>query len=479
MAKKKQKTEQLIIEGVAKPKETPPVFDEQQAEQVSEGQVSMFDDSMSDTMIDETLAREKLNEAIESQKPKKKKKSLITNLIFFALNITVMAVIINTFLKDANGLSVKDLIAQQGNKLLWLLLGLGLFCVMFFADTMMFFCLIKKSTGKRRIFTSYKVSTVGKYFDAITPFSVGGQPSQILNLTRAGVSPGIATSIPIIKLIIYNLVYTFVILCFLIFGVPFIPITSSLQNLLFILFKIFAYIGLIFTALTSVLFILIGSGKIVGRTMVRWICRLGYKLHIVKDYRKSYNKFMSTVLEYQSSIKYLKQNKGTLFACIFFGLVEALSYFAIPFAVVMALTPANVTGALETFTLLLICMTKFIVCQMAAVVIPLPGGTGMMELSFMFLFSGTTLLGVEQANVVLGLLFWRFLTYYFTIVQGFIVSTVDSIVRMVKARREGKSGDEAVKKLAAIDGLAPLGEGQAKEGNLSAPAESTTESSTN
>ncbi len=456
MGEKKKENEQIVMDGVPRAKEeqipheenneTRPIENEQ-----IEGQLSAFDDSLEGSMIDESVAREKLQEAIETQKPKKKRKSLITNLIFFAINILVMGIIIGAFVKDANGISLSALVHTQGKKLWWLALGVGLFFVMFLADTMMFFCLIKRSTGKRRFLLSYKVSAVGKYFDAITPFSVGGQPSQILNLARAGVSPGTATSIPIIKLIIYNIVYTFVILMFLIFGVPFIPITSPLMNLLFILFKIIAYIGLIFTALTSVLFILIGSGKIVGRKLVRWIVRLGYKLRIVKDYRKSYNKIMSQVLEYQTSIKYLRKNLGMLFACIFFGLIEALCYFSIPFAVVMALSPANITGAVNILSVLLICITKFIVCQMASVVIPLPGGTGMMELSFMFLFSGEALLGLDQANVLLGLLAWRFLTYYFTILQGFIVSTADSITRMVRTKKEMKLAEQKQDESKTID----------------------------
>jgi len=404
---------------------------------VSEGQVSVFDSSsIGETIIDPELVEERLKEAIETEKPKKKKKSIITNLIFLALNVFVLAFIINTFLNETDGVALKDIISLQGKKLWWLVLGLGLFVVMFFADTMMLYCLIKRSTGKGRFLTSYKVSATGKYFDAITPFSVGGQPAQILSLSKSGIPLGIATSIPIIKIIIYNIVYTVVIFCFLVFAVPFIPVTSALNGLLFTLFKIFAYAGLIFTAMTSVVFILIGSGKLVGRSVVRWIVRLGYKLRIVKDYRKSYNKIMNQVLEYQSSIKYLKNNKGTLFSCIFFALLEVLAYFAIPFAVVMAFTPTSVVGFVPTIWILFVCMTNVIVCQMAAVIIPLPGGTGMMEFSFIALFGVSTLIGAT--NVVWGLLAWRFLTYYFTIIQGFVVSTTDSVVRMVKARKVAK-----------------------------------------
>jgi len=443
LKKKGRKNEQLLMDGVSPEKvdrfsqEQNISPEEEVVVQVSEGQMSVFDGEITDSMIDPTLAEEKLKEAIETEKPKKKKKSIITNLIFLAINVLVLGFIISACLNEADGVPLDAIFAQQGKKLWWLVAGIGLFIIMFFADTMMIYCLIKRSTGKGRFGVSYKVSSVGKYFDAITPFSVGGQPSQILNLTRAGISPGISTSIPIIKLIIYNIVYTVVILTCLIFAVPFIPISSVLNSLLLTLFKIFAYIGLIFTALTSVVFILIGSGKIVGRSLVRWIVRLGYKLRIVKDYRKSYNKVMKQVLEYQSSMKYLRNNKGTLFACIFFALLEIFAYFAIPFTVVMALTPTTIVGFDSIMMTLLICITQFIICQMAAVVIPLPGGTGMMEFSFIALFGVSSLIG--PTNIVWGLLAWRFLTYYFTIVQGFIVSTTDSVIRMVRTRKANKT----------------------------------------
>lgn len=435
--KNKKGNEQLIMEGVSPKKEEHFAVSQNlpsEENQISEGQVSIFED-FTDSMIDPALAESKLKEAIETEKPKSKKKSLITNLIFLALNIFVLVFIIRTCMGETKGVPLSEIIKSQGTQLWWLAGGIGLFILMFFADTMMFFSLIKRSTGKKRFGLAYKVSSVGKYYDAITPFSVGGQPSQILNLARAGVSPGVATSIPIIKLIIYNIVYTLVILAFLLFGIPFLPVESNLVEFFKIFLKFFAYLGLIFTAMVSVVFILIGSGKIIGRSVVRWVVRLGYKLRIVKDYRKTYNKILSQVLEYQSSIQYLKKNKGTLFACIFFGLIEVLSYFAIPFTVVMAFTSNPVTSLSSGATILFICIVKFMICQMASVVIPLPGGTGMMEVSFAILFGGSSMLGSYFA---FGLLAWRFLTYYFTIIQGFTVSTIDSIIRMSKNKKQAK-----------------------------------------
>lgn len=403
----------------------------EEIENIPDGQISFFED-ITDSMIDQSLVEARLKDALEKEQPKSKKKSLITNLIFLALNLFVLFFIIRTCLGETQGVPLKQIFQTQGKQLWWLVGGALLFLLMFFADTMMFYFLIKRSTGKRRFGLAYKVSSVGKYYDAITPFSVGGQPSQIMNLARAGVSPGVATSIPIIKLIIYNIVYTVTILVFMLVGFPFLPIESSLVEFFKIFLKFFAYLGLIFTGMVSVVFILIGSGKIIGRSVVRWIVRLGYKLRIVKDYRKTYNKIMNQVLEYQSSIQYLRNNKGTLFACIVFGLIEVLAYFAMPFMVVMAFTSNPVVSASAGFSLLFVCIVKFMICQMASVVIPLPGGTGMMEVSFAILFGGSTMLG---AYFAFGLLAWRFLTYYFTIVQGFTVSTIDNIVKISKNKK--------------------------------------------
>lgn len=410
---------------------------------VSEGQISLFEDVNKDAMIDEQIAREKLSEALETEKPKKKRKSIITNLIFLAINLFVLGFIINSCLKETDGISFSEIVETQGSRLWWLLGGVALFFLMFFADSMIFYFLVKQSTGKKKFGTCYKVSAVGKYFDAITPFSVGGQPSQIMNLTRAGISPGIATSIPIIKLIIYNIIYTIILTVFFIFGIPFLPIGTALNELLLILFKIFAAIGIIVTAITSIVFILIGSGKIVGRSFVRGIVKIGYSLRIVKDYRKSYNKIMKQVLEYQSSMAYLKKHKKMLAICIVFVLLDVFAYFSIPFTVVMAFSGIELTSFSSAFALLCICITKFIICQMAAVVVPLPGGTGMMEFSFIAMFGVSSLIGNKY--IVLGLLAWRFLTYYFTIIQGFTISTIDSIVRVVKSKKELKLAEASEK----------------------------------
>ena len=445
---RKKENEQLVIEKVDINQSTNSSVQENSTEQkevveaVIDGQLCLFENEQNDAIIDKEIAKEKLSEAIETQKPKKKKKSIISNLIFLAINVFVLVFIIRTFMSESDGVPLKDIITNQGNRLWWLLGGVGLILIWYLADSMMFYFLIKSSTKQKRFLTSYKVSATGKYFESITPFAVGGQPAQILSLTKSGFSTGISTSIPIIKVIIYNIIYTITILSFFIFGVPLLPTFHAFPELFKILIKLFAYLGLAVTAIMSIMFILIGSGKIVGRSMVRGIVKLGYKLRIVKDYRKTYNKILNQVLEYQSSIQYLRKNKGTLVACICFGLLAVVAYFSVPFMIVMALSNISITSLSTFMYVWVVCISMSALCQMASVVIPLPGGTGMMELSFIALFGsgfaksyfGITGL-ISASNIVWGLLAWRFLTYYFTIIQGFTISSVESVVRMIKARK--------------------------------------------
>ena len=391
-------------------------------------ELDKIEEMSNDLDFDSDVIEERLEEVREAEKPKKKKKSKIMNVIFLVINIVLMVFIVSGFLQSfGDGLDIGAVIEAQGKKLWWLVAGLGLYFIFVLTETGIFSSLIKATTGRRRPYLSYKVAITGKYYDSITPFSVGGQPSRIVTLTKDGMSAGISTSLPIIKIIVYNIVYTFFILAFFIFGMPLISASSDrLFNFIIILFEAIAVVGLILTAFSSVIFLLIGNGKLVGRTLARWGVKIGYKLKIVKNYRQTYNKIMIQVREYQNSMDFLKRNKWVMVKCIFCCILQILAYFSVPFTVVLAFS----TNIDVNFVFWVTCVAKILICQMAAVIIPLPGGTGMMEIGFIFIFSN-----VLGNNVVWGLLAWRILTYYILILHGFVQTLFDSVVSTLKNRR--------------------------------------------
>lgn len=390
-------------------------------------------------IIDEELVQEKLQEAEKLEQPETKKKSKITSTLFLIFNVVFLAFIIPAFLGSTGGSSFKDLAAVQGNRLWWMAAACGIFIIIMLADTAKFTLLIFKTTGKFRPFLSYKTSAIGKYYESITPLGVGGQPSQVYYMAKRGVSPGVATSLPIVRFIISNLVDFMIALTMFILIVPTLTSTSPLNSIFLAILKILAYVGVIISFLKIFLVILIGSSKIVGRSVARWFLRIGYKLRLVKNYRESYDKLMGQVVEFHNSMTYLKRNLGTLVGLLFYSLIEVLAIISLPFIACLAFTDITFVTAAEGFTFWLDTVARFYVCAMASSFIPIPGGVGMMEISFLALFGNKNLLG--PINVIWGFLLWRIISYYILILQGIFIGVGDTIFNV------GKRNKKAVKKL--------------------------------
>ncbi len=370
--------------------------------------------SENQVMLPEEIVNEKIKSALETQTPKKRKKSFIIKICMLAFNLLFMIFIINSLMKGiGEDQSIIKTIETQGDKLWWLLGCVVAYIVFFLAQVMAYKTLLKNLTGKSRWGISYDVAVLGKYYDTVTPFSVGGQPMQIVRLANSGLGAGVSTSIPLIKVIIMNVVNAFLAVIFFIFGLPKVPQYSPLIKFLFILLVIVGVIGLIFTVFVAIFMFLISNGSILTRSFVSGVLRFLYKIKLVKNYRQTYRKVMNQVSEYKFSMKYLKRNKGILFKLIIYSIIECLSYAVMAYFVALAFS--SLTSEIVPSEFLLIALSEFYLCQMASCYIPLPGGTGLMELSFILLFGN-----VVGNNIVWALLIFRFFTYYLIIVHGFI-----------------------------------------------------------
>lgn len=400
---------------------------------VSEAQVEI-----KDALIDVDAAQERLNEA-EKKDPKKKKKSFIWNLIFLIINVLFMVFVLKGLLKESAGSSLGEVIAQQGAKLYWLIGAVVCFFGLYLVSALNISVFLKNTTGKWRFWLSLKVAVLGKYYDYITPMAVGGQPSQILNLIKGGVTPGVATSIPIIKMIIQQLVHWVFVIVIYVFLVPLIPPESGLVNLLIILLKILGVVGIIITTFISMSFLFLGSSKIVGRKIAKWSIRLGYRLRIVKNYRKSYDKFMRQVVEYQSSMRYLAKNKGVLVMSIVYSLLDLLFYTSIGFFCCMAFsTTVTAEGFVPIFVIWLISVGRYMVVEQASTIMILPGGTGIKEIAFLIMYN----FFFKNSNTVAWSFFsWRMFDYYLVLIIGFIYILIKFIVELVVSRKKKKNAE--------------------------------------
>lgn len=385
-------------------------------------------DSNEELEVNKEYSEEKVKQVIELQNPKKKKKSTIINLCLLLVNLVFMIFIIKGLIANVGEVNLLDVVKAQGKKMWWLAGGLGIYVVYIIVQVLMYYVLIKDITGKKRLKLAYDVAIIGKYYDNVTPFAVGGQPMQIVRLARNGISAGTSTSIPIIKMMLNSFVNVVLASLFFIFGVPKIPATSAFNNLLLTLLIVLGVIGLIITIIIVLFTFLVGAGGLVTRSFISGLVRLGYKLGIVKNYRLTLKKVLDQVAEYKVSFKYMWKNKKMLVKMLVLCVFECLSYAIMPYFVTKAFASSIEFNELLFFV---ICISQYYICSMASCFLPLPGGTGLMEISFIFLFGL-----IVGDNIVWALLAWRILSYYMILVHGFTHELFHIIKNIVKNKKK-------------------------------------------
>ena len=385
-------------------------------------------------ILPEEVVKDKLEEVAVKTAPSKKHKSTITSLVLLAVNIVLVYMLASNLFQSAEDASVANLIAVQGSRLNYLWGAVVCFILVVLADTLFISLILKMTTKKFRLGLSYKSSVIGKYYEAITPFSAGGQPAQIVYLSKRNVSPGVATSVPIIRIVLINFATIFVSIFLFVVHVPNITGGNGFIDILIGVLEILAYIGLIINTLYFLAVFIIANSKVLGRSLARMMVKVGYKLRIFKDYRSAYKKIITQVTEYRGSVDYLKRNIPGLLLSIVLVLIEILALATIPFFVTLSLTDITFVTNSDMLAFWVECLIKYYICFFASAYIPLPGGTGMMEIAFVILFSSV----IGPNFVAWGFLIWRLVSYYSNIIQGFIITLGDVFVGIFKNKKNGQ-----------------------------------------
>lgn len=358
----------------------------------------------------------KATDTIETKSEKSKKKK-IWNILFLILNVVLIVFIFVQFANEQGG--VQPLSTLFANKPNWfyLLIAVGLYVVCVICNSLKFSILIHNKTGKWRPWLSFKVATIGRYYDNVTPLGSGGQPFEIYYLKKNGYSGDVSTAIPLSKYMVWQVSFVLISLFILIF----FPSTYSSSTLVIVC----AWVGLAITAGLFLFVLFMSITKKWGASLVVGVLKLLYKLKIVKNYRKALENVLRFVKKYQYSIKTFIKSPLAITGEILVTLGTFLANALIAYFVYASFVEIPQIGWWE-----IIC--KCIICELAVSFFPMPGGTGASELSFNALMGSL----FPSGTLFWGLLIWRFLTYYFYIIQGGLVLIGDAIASKVKSRRK-------------------------------------------
>ena len=368
-----------------------------------------FDDLRSD-LADEIVTADKLGEANQEVAKQKTKKKKITNAIFFVVNIIVVVGILLYQVLNSEVEPFGNIISSGNFKPQYILVIVVCFFLVMFLDTMRATYLLKRSTKRFRPALCYKMNSIGKYYDCITPMSTGGQPFQVFYLSKHSVDPGTAISIPLARYVVFQIAWTITSILATIY--------SSQNNLGSGLVSAASYIGFILNFIMLVGVWVLSVSKKIGRVLVAKGLKLLNKMHVVKNYEKAYDKVMDTVGGFQSTMKAYTKDIKSFILLVVLNLLQFIAQFSIPYFIFLML---GGTPNFETF----IQMWMFaVLIDVASGFIPLPGGTGMSEIAFTLTFKD-----IFPGNTVFwGLLLWRFMNYYVYLVQGLFVLIYDYLI---------------------------------------------------
>lgn len=254
----------------------------------------------------------------------------------------------------------------------------------------------------------YYVSGSEFLFNAITPFSSGGQPFQAYALKKKNVKLSDSTSQLLLNFLAYQIVLN--IYCAICIILYYNRLKAQVDNLVWLV-----VVGFSINLIVMLFIVLIGTTKFMGKLMLKimdGLCKIKFINKLIGNKRDG---FVVYVDEMQLAFKEISKNKLVWFSCAFTKAISLFIYYSIPYFSFMTI---GIDLGIENL-FYIISMTSFSLT--ITIWLPTPGASGGAELAFTTFFTGLIAFD-DSTNIALsGMLIWRMFTYYLLIFYGMIM----------------------------------------------------------
>lgn len=251
-----------------------------------------------------------------------------------------------------------------------------------------------------------RLPLIEQLFNGITPFSTGGQPAQLVALLQSGVEGGRASSVLLMKFVVFQAMVVINFIVSLVIGFHYIETKLHALSLL-VVFGFLIHLGVI-VALLLVMYWYQFTKRAANLLLkpMRWVMKAERYARLDQALNDKIDTF------YAESLK-IKREYGKLAKVCLVTILQLLFYYAIPYFIMRAL---GVTG----LNLVMIIALNVLIFMIISL-FPIPGGTGGAEYSFAVLFTSFI---HSNAKLVLAMLLWRVLTYYFGMFAGMVALVI-------------------------------------------------------
>lgn len=328
---------------------------------------------------------------------------------------------------DAKSLSI----ALKGGNWVFGLIAFGVLLLILFSEWMKYAIIMKTTTGKHNLRTSLKVGLLGKFYDNVTPFAVGGQPMQIYYLHKKGFSGGVSSAVVLIKYFAQMFCYTLVSLLFMACNTG---VLDRIDPTLRIVIIVGAWIGLVVNMFLPLMIVLFAVLPKFARGLASLIVGLGAKIKIVKDKEATMAKAEKVVSDFRAGFKIMSRKPLNLIGLVFFCLLEVLLTFSLPYFVMRGYSALPMEGELSGFTLYLTVVALNVYCTQAVAIVPTPGSSGVIDAALAGAYVAIAVTSLSWA-----LFTWRFAIYYIYIIIGMGLVIFELIRKIYRARKAKKA----------------------------------------
>ena len=276
--------------------------------------------------------------------------------------------------------------------------------------------LIKIKQPRQRFIDSLIYGILARYYVLITPWGLGGQPIVMGIMYKKNLPLGIATSAPMLDLLVMRFaMFIFVLIALIGYGYLVDPLIYLL-----------AWIGFIFTCLIPVVMITASFHPFFSQLLidvVTWV--------VPTKKRPNFQvKLKETLTQYRQAFLLVKNHPSILILVILFALISQFSLLAIPYFVIASFNLSIFAPSDFAFNLMHVLMMMAFANTILGTV-PTLGSAGAAEFTFSTVFS-TFISG----NILFWATFlWRFLLFYLWLLIGIIISVLQGVFAKREHRR--------------------------------------------
>jgi len=331
-------------------------------------------------------------------------------LVYIALNIFVI-VLIGILDSEINDIG-KILYSVRPGWVIGAVISMVIYWVM---DATILNYTISHIHGQKNFWKSFKVAVIGQYYNAITPFASGGQPAQVYYMAKIGVPGGSASSILMVKFLIYQVVLS-------IYGaMAFIWKGMYIYSYNTWVFW-FSVLGFIINAGAILLLIFLSLSKGFVKSLVFNTINLLSKIRLIKDPNMTKKKLKSHLEDFHNGFKLMQGNTKAMLYMSLLTALQLLCFFSITFFIYkgLGLTVEKWVNIVLVQALL----------YLAVSFVPTPGSTGASETGFMIFFR----FFFPSNLIFVAMLLWRTISYYLNILAGIVFILWDSIRNFTKSK---------------------------------------------